>query len=152
MVSVELLRRYKFFLRFNENQLKGIALISNLQSFGKGSLVVKENSDATHLFLLISGDINLVYSGAGEDSGGNVLVGSLAPGDVFGVSSLIEPYQFISSVKNVSDVEVISIDAYALRALAELDPHLGYTLMRQISACVLERLKFTQMELAQARV
>lgn len=152
MVSVELLRRYKFFQHFSESQLKGVALISSLQSFGKGSLVVKENSDATHLYLLISGDIDLVYSGAGEESGVNVLVGSLAQGEVFGVSSLIEPYQFISSVKNASDVEVISIDALALRALAELDPHLGYTLMRQISASVLERLKFTQMELARARV
>lgn len=151
MVSIELLRHYRFFDHLSDEQLKAVAMISDLESHPKGSLVARENSAASKLFLLLEGDIDLIYSGGGEGAIVNALVGSIAPGEVFGVSSLIEPYEFISSVRAASTVRVIAIDATALKALFEIDPKLGYALMRKISSAVLERLKFTQMELAVAR-
>jgi CRP/FNR family cyclic AMP-dependent transcriptional regulator len=151
MISIELLHRYQFFKIFTEDQLKAISMIADVETFPKGALVVKENSPATKLYLLLEGDIDLIYSGGGEDATVNALVGSIAPGEVFGVSSLIDPYQFISSVRNATPIRVITIDAIALRALSEIDPKLGYNLMRQVSSAVLERLKFTQMELAATR-
>jgi len=151
MVSLELLHRYQFFSVFSEEQLKAISLIADIETFPKGALVVKENSSANKLYLLLEGDIDLIYSGGGEGAIVNALVGTIAPGELFGVSSLVEPYQFISSVRNATSIRVISVDAKALRALAEIDSKLGYILMRQISTALLERLKFTQMELACAR-
>jgi CRP-like cAMP-binding protein len=151
MVSIELLRRYQFFNHLTEDQFKAVAMIAEIETHPKGALVARENSAASKLYLLLEGDVDLVYSGGGEGAIVNALVGSIAPGEVFGVSSLIEPYQFISSVRTATPVRVIAIEAIALRALAEIDPRLGYALMRNISAAVLERLKFTQMELAVAR-
>lgn len=151
MLAMEIFHRYKFFSKFSDEQLKAIALISTIQTIPKGSLVVKENSVADKLFLLIKGDIDLIYHGGNEVSVIDALVGSIGPGEIFGVSSLIEPFQFISSVRNGTDIEVLAIDALALRALAEIDPKFGYILMRQISSAVLDRLKFTQMELAREK-
>jgi hypothetical protein len=45
----------------------------------------------------------------------------------------------------------VEINGLALRALMEVDPKLGYALMRNTAAAVLERLKYTQVELAAAR-
>lgn len=151
MVSVEILHRYQFFDHLTHEQLKAISMISEIESFPKGSIISKEGSVATKLYLLLEGDVNLIYSGGGEGAISNALVGSIAPGEVFGVSSLIEPYQFISSVRAAMPIRVITVDSKALRALAEIDPKLGYGLMQKISAAVLTRLKFTQMELAVAR-
>jgi CRP/FNR family cyclic AMP-dependent transcriptional regulator len=151
MVSIELLRRYSFFDHLTEDQLRAVSMISELEQYPKGSLVSRENTAASKLYLLLEGDIDLIYSGGGEGAIVNALVGSIAPGEVFGVSSLIEPYQFISSVRAAAPVRVVAIDATALKALSELDSKLGYALMRKVSAAVLERLKFTQMELAVAR-
>ena len=151
MVSVETLNRYNFFNHFSQDQLKAVAMISEIESFPKGSIIAREDALATKLYLLLEGDVDLIYSGGGEGAIINALVGTIAPGEVFGVSSLIEPYQFISSVRAAMPIRVIAIDSIALRALTEIDPKLGYGLMRKISSAVLNRLKFTQMELAVAR-
>jgi hypothetical protein len=68
-----------------------------------------------------------------------------------GVSSLIEPYIFISSARSTMPVKVVEIEGTALRALMDADKKLGYVLMCNVSRAVLERLKYTQVELAAAR-
>jgi CRP-like cAMP-binding protein len=151
MVSHELLRRYPFFNCLNDEQLKAIALIAIEKTYPKDTIVLKENTPAVKLVILVEGDIDLIYSGGGEGEIVNALVGSIAPGEALGVSTLIEPYQYISSARAVAPSKVIEIDGVALRALLEVDQKLGLALMRNIAAAVLERLKYTQVELAAAR-
>jgi CRP-like cAMP-binding protein len=151
MISYELLRRYPFFGPLTEDQLKAIAMIAEEKTFPKDTYLLKENMPASRLWLLVEGDTDLIYSGGGEGAVANIFVGSIAPGEVLGVSSMIEPYKFISTAKSTTPIKVIEIDANALRALMEVDCKLGYTLMRNIAQAVLERLKYTQVELAAAR-
>ena len=151
MVSPELLRRYPFFAMLDFEQLKAVAAIAEEKTYSKGTLLLKENTPATKLIILVEGDLDLIYSGGGEGAISNALVGSIAPGEPCGVSSLIEPYHYISSVKATVPVKVIEIDGAAMRSLMDCDPKLGYAMMRNISAAVLERLKYTQVELAAAR-
>jgi CRP/FNR family cyclic AMP-dependent transcriptional regulator len=151
MISPEILRRYPFFGTLSDEQLKAIAMISEEKSLPKDTLLVKENSPASKLYLLLDGDVDLIYSGGGEGAISNALVGSIAPGEMLGVSSLIEPYSFISSARATMPVKVVEIDGAAVRALMQLDHQLGYVLMRNVASAVLERLKYTQVELAAAR-
>jgi CRP-like cAMP-binding protein len=151
MVSVELLRRYPFFALLTDDQLKAIAMIAEEKTCPKDALLVKENTPATKLILLLEGDVDLVYSGGGEGAISNALVGSIAPGEMLGVSSLIEPYIYISSARTTVPAKVVEIDGAAVRALMQVDKLLGYALMRNVAAAVLERLKYTQVELAAAR-
>jgi CRP/FNR family cyclic AMP-dependent transcriptional regulator len=151
MVSPELLRRYPFFASLDEKQLEALAGIAQEKSYPKGALLVKENTAATILALLLEGDIDLIFSGGGEGAISNALVGSIAPGEVYGVSSLIEPYRYTATVKATVPVKVLEMDGVALREMVEKDPRLGYVMMRNVSIAVLERLKYTQVELAAAR-
>jgi len=48
-------------------------------------------------------------------------------------------------------VKVIELDGVALRNLVEKDGKLGYVMMRNVAIAVLERLRYTQVELAAAR-
>ncbi len=151
MVSPELLRRYPFFASLDEHQLEAIAMITQEKNYPKGALLVKENTDATCLALLIEGDIDLIFSGGGEGAIANALVGSIAPGEVYGVSSLIEPYRYTATARATMPVKVIELDGLALRALVERDSSMGCTMMRNVAVAVLERLRYTQVELAAAR-
>ncbi len=151
MISSELLRRYPFFSLLTDNQLKAIAMIADEKTYPKDTILLKEDSPASKLFLLLEGDVDLIFSGGGEGAIVNALVGSIAPGEVLGVSSMIEPYKFISSAKATAAIKVIEIDSSALRALCEVDAKMGYAMMRNIAVAVLERLKYTQVELAAAR-
>jgi len=151
MVSPELLRRYPFFALLTDEQLKAIAMIAEEKAYAKDAILIKENTSANKLMLLIEGDVDLIYSGGGEGAVVNALVGSIAPGEVLGVSSLIEPYTYICSARNTMPVKVVEMDGAAVRALMQADAALGYTLMGNVAAAVLERLKYTQVELAAAR-
>jgi len=151
MISVELLRRYPFFALLSDDQLKAIAMIAEEKTYSKESLLVKENTPATKLILLLEGDVDLIYSGGGEGAISNALVGSIAPGEMLGVSSLIEPYIYISSARATVPAKVVEIDGVAIRALMQVDKLLGYKLMCNVATAVLERLKYTQVELAAAR-
>jgi CRP/FNR family transcriptional regulator, cyclic AMP receptor protein len=151
MVSPELLRRYPFFASLVEKQLEAIAMIAQEKQYPKGALLVKENNEATCLALLIEGDIDLIFSGGGEGAISNALVGSIAPGEVYGVSSLIEPYRYTATAKATIPVKVIEVDGLALRALVEKDSGMGCIMMRNVAVAVLERLRYTQVELAAAR-
>jgi CRP/FNR family transcriptional regulator, cyclic AMP receptor protein len=151
MISPELLRRYPFFTSLNEDQLKAIAMIAQEKTYLKDTLLIKENTPANKLVLLLEGDVDLIYSGGGEGAVVNALVGSIAPGEVYGVSSLIEPFTFISSARATVPVKVVEVDGVALRALMDVDAKLAFALMRNIAQAVLERLKYTQVELAAAR-
>jgi CRP-like cAMP-binding protein len=151
MVSPELLRRYPFFTLLNDEQIKAIALIAEEKSYPKGTLLVKENTNATLLALLLEGDIDLIFSGGGEGAIVNALVGSIAPGEAYGVSSLIEPYKYTATARATMPVKVIEIEGTALRALVEVDRNMGYVMMRNVAIAVLERLRYTQVELAAAR-
>jgi CRP-like cAMP-binding protein len=151
MISVELLRRYPFFALLTDEQLKAIAMIAEEKTYSKESLLVKENTPAAKLILLLEGDVDLIYSGGGEGAISNALVGSIAPGEMLGVSSLIEPYIYISSARATVPAKVVEIDGVAIRALMQVDKLLGYKLMCNVATAVLERLKYTQVELAAAR-
>jgi CRP/FNR family transcriptional regulator, cyclic AMP receptor protein len=151
MVSPELLRRYPFFGLLNDEQLKAIAMVAEEKTYPKDTLLLKEDTKASKLFLLLEGDVDLIYSGGGEGAISNALVGSIAPGEMLGVSSLIEPFTYISSARATIPVKVVEIDGAAVRALCQVDKLLGYALMRNVAAAVLDRLKYTQVELAAAR-
>jgi CRP-like cAMP-binding protein len=151
MISPELLRRYPFFGLLADDQLKAIAMVAEEKIYPKDTLLVKENTPANKLILLLEGDVDLIYSGGGEGAICNALVGSIAPGEMLGISSLIEPYTYISSARATIPVKVVEIDGAAVRALMQLDKILGYALMSNTATAVLERLKYTQVELAAAR-
>jgi CRP/FNR family cyclic AMP-dependent transcriptional regulator len=151
VVSTELLRRYSFFALLNDEQLQAIAMIAQDKSYPQGALLVKENTNAVCLALLLEGDVDLIYSGGGEGAITNALVGTIAPGEPYGVSSLIEPYRYTATARATMPVRVIEIDGVALRDLVEKDYKIGYIMMRNVAIAVLERLRYTQMELAVAR-
>ncbi len=146
MISTELLRRYPFFGGLNEAQLSGIAMIAEEASYPAGAVILEEGTPATTLCITIEGSLDLWHVGRDK----NVLtpVGVLAPGEVFGVSSMITPFHLTATVTAAEPVRAIVIDAAGLRAMAEVDCGLGYALMRHLAQSLMERLHYARVQLA----
>ena len=141
MTSPELLQRYPFFNSLTDEQLKAIAMIGDEKSFLKDSVLFKENTSADRQMLLLEGAVDLFYSGGGEGSVTNSTVCSIAPGAIFGVSSLIKPYKYTASARATMPVKVVDFDGAALRMMTENDQMLGRVLMNNVAAAVLARLR-----------
>jgi CRP-like cAMP-binding protein len=153
MVTPELLRRYPFFARFSENQLKAIAEISEEVSKNKGELIFEECQPANSLFLLLEGGFDLSYKSEEEyypKTRKDFDVGQINPGEVFALSSLIEPYALNATARASKPSKLIKIDAIALRKLFDSDPHMGYLAMQQLTKAIMGRLADTRVQLAAA--
>jgi CRP-like cAMP-binding protein len=153
MISPELLRRYPFFSTFSPENLSNIAMITEEIQVANGSTLFEEKQPAGFLYFLIDGGIDLTYKSEEEfhpKTKKVFPVGEVNPGEVFGVSAVIEPYQYNASASANLDSKVLKIDAAGLSQLMQEDADMGYALMRQIAKATMERLTNTRVQLAAA--
>lgn len=73
-------------------------------------------------------------------SGKQVSLGTDGQGNLLGVSTMLEPREFMLTAIARSDSTLIALDATRLREVCEVEPRLGYQLMRQIARDLRGRL------------
>jgi CRP-like cAMP-binding protein len=153
MVSPELLRRFPFFGALDPEQLKKIAMIADEINIPTGSHLFDECQPADTFYMLIDGSIDLSFKSEEEfhpKTKKVFPVGEINPGEVFGVSALLEPYEYNATALVSKDSQLIKMDAGNLRGLLKDEPALGYIFMLQVAKAVMERLSYTRVQLAAA--
>jgi CRP/FNR family transcriptional regulator, cyclic AMP receptor protein len=153
MISPELLRRYPFFSELTEANLKAIAMVSEELDVTAGTRIFDEGQPANIFYFLIDGSIDLISTSRDErnPSARKVFqVGEINPEEVFGISSLIEPYVLSATGTAAKDSRIIAIDGKALRAMMELDCHMGFIIMMRIAKIARDQLVSIRVQLAAA--
>ena len=151
MISLELLRRSPFFAGLDEQELKSIALMSGQVQSAAGTTLFEEGETANAFYLLLEGSVALSFNSPLEPNS-QIHIDEVNPGEPFAISALIPPHILTHTARTSSPCQMIRIDAAALRALCDKDCNVGYTLMRQVATAAMERLYFTRVQLAAARV
>jgi hypothetical protein len=105
----EALRRLPFFAGFSETQVWEAVRIGARRAFERGSEVIAEGSDDTTLYVVESGDLEVIRKG--------VRLGRIATGEAFGEIAFIEGTERprVASVRTVTPTEVTTFSAEALR-------------------------------------
>ena len=106
---------------------------------------LEKGAEASHLMILSQGQIDIVYDLA---SGGEVVVGTVVPGDLMGISAMIPPFHLTASGIAKEDGTFIQIEAAGLRQLCEDVPELGYRIMMHEAKATMDRLGETRVQLA----
>jgi CRP/FNR family cyclic AMP-dependent transcriptional regulator len=153
MVSSELLRRYSFFGGLTDGQLKELSAIADEKKYAPGSVIFEECDTAEKLYLLVEGNIDLSYRSIDEMHAyitppKEFYAGSINPGEVFGISALLDPYKNNATAKASKASRAIIIDAIELRKLLEQDLQLAYNLTRQTVIVLMDRLISLRVQLA----
>jgi len=154
MISPELLRRFPFFSFMDDKQLKAVAMIAAEKTYDNGDEVIVNNSPAEKLFFLVEGSASYYYIVTIEHDPyykQEYFISDFNPGEIFGISALIEPYVFTAAVRAEKSCRLIEIDASALRALCEVDMQLSCGLMRAVAKAAMERLQHTRVQLIAAK-
>jgi CRP/FNR family cyclic AMP-dependent transcriptional regulator len=154
MISPELLRRYPFFAFLDEAQLRAVAMLSEEIEVQDGASVFDNGKPAAALCLLTEGSLDLYYVVADREDPElkkEFFLSELNAGDVFGISALIEPYVYTSSVRASVASRVVKMDGTALRASCEIDPTMAVGLMMAVAKTAMERLNDTRVQLAATR-
>ena len=150
MVSTELLRRYPFFAGLNDDQLRELAMITEELEVQEGETLFAGETGADFLYLLQNGSVELHYvvvDERGMETPQDFMVGIINPMEVFGISVLIEPYNYTASATANRPSSVLQVDGPKLRALCEADTEMYVTLLERISSTALLRLRDTRMQL-----
>ena len=145
MVSPEMLRRFPCFAGVGEGLLKQVAMIGEEKSIRKGDLLFREGEDATHLEIIIEGELDIQYL---LGDGSYQTVDTTVAGDFTLWTSLIEPHITHSMGVARTNVRVVALDAAKLRTLMEAEPMLGYRIMSAIAGAVSHRLLGARMQIA----
>jgi CRP-like cAMP-binding protein len=154
MVSPELLRRYPFFSFLDETQIKAVAMLSEETEVAAGADVFVTDQVAEALYLLMEGGIDLNYKVVDRDDSKiakEFFISELSPGDIFGLSAVLEPYRYTMTAKVTAASKLIKIEARGLCALGELDAKLQAGLMKAVARATMDRLSDTRVQLAAAR-
>lgn len=155
MISPELLRRFPFFNFMDDTQLKAVAMITEDKTCGQDELIVQEGTPASRFYFLIEGSVAYFYHVTTEHDpyyNKDYFISSINPGEIFGISALIEPFIYTATMQADKPSHYIQIDALSLRALCEVDLRLACGLSRAVAKAAMERLQDTRVQLVARKV
>ena len=154
MVSPEILRRYPAFAYLDPEQLGEVAMISEIVEYDGGQTIFEADRAAEYLYLLMDGSVNLhhVVMPETENHGQrkDFMVGTINPGEILGISAVIEPYMLTSTAVTVLPSKLVRMAAAELRELSAGDVSLNLNLQRAAARATMERLHATRTLLAAA--
>lgn len=146
MVPTDTLRESCLFAEVGERELERLARLAAEVHFERGTVIFSEDDAAEALYLLREGWVDVVNR-SGPQGQHQQLVTTLAPGDIFGWSAVVEPYRYTASVVCASPVTAIRLAGSELLALFDDDPRLGCLVFRQICRVISERLRATRLQM-----
>ncbi|MGW8251040.1 MAG: Crp/Fnr family transcriptional regulator [Anaerolineales bacterium] len=153
MVSPELLRRYQFFSLLTDQQLKDLAMLSEEIRFADKEDILREGEPADALYFLIEGCVDLYYTVVDAYYAADrkqVLVGEINPGEPFGISALVEPYELTSTARSSGASRVMKISRDGVHDLFADDPAFEILFLRRVARAALDRLNSSRIQLAAA--
>jgi CRP-like cAMP-binding protein len=110
----------------------------------QGHRLFTEGDTARRFWLIRSGHVALDVHAPG---GRNLIVETLGPGDLLGLSWLAPPYQWQFSATAVQDTMTFEFNADAVHEACESDAGLGYQLLRRVMSTASSRLQATRIRL-----
>lgn len=145
MVSLQVLQRLPHFAAISEDYLDHISNISSLRDFDKGEELFREGDSASHLMILLIGEIDIVYE---LGNGQKVVADTLAAGDELAWSSLLEPYYLTASGIAHKDGTLLQIEATELRRMCQENTDFGYLMFKQVAMTLRDRLSAIRVQVA----
>ncbi len=144
MLSFEILKKLDIFDGLPDSELKAIAGISEVIECPKGTMAFKENEEAKKLYVLIEGKVAIQFEvGRHQEA----VVHSVASGQAFGWSALVQPYKFTAGARCMEDCKVLTVDREGMRRLLEEDCRVGFIIMEKLAEIISQRLRDTRIQL-----
>lgn len=135
------------FKGFAPDEAKAFLRRCSETTYKDGSNLFTEQSDATKLYLVSKGAVELRFE-MHQRENVDTTIATLKPGDAVGWSVIVPPYQYRLSGYTKGDTTLLEIDREALEVLFENNYHLAFVFMRNVAMVAGERLNQVQDKLA----
>lgn len=130
--KISILVHLPLFESCTQKELGAVASITVEATRPAGTVLTREGHDGGLMFVIVEGEAQVVAGAKPR------VIGRLGPGDVVGELSLIDGQARSASVKAVTDLRVLEINADDFGKLFKEQPKFVLNLMRALSARVRE--------------
>jgi signal-transduction protein with cAMP-binding, CBS, and nucleotidyltransferase domain len=138
------LQSHEIFKHFKSRQVDKLFDSSEVIKFKAGEQVYKKDSKATHLYIVLKGQVTLRLPGTEKFS---VVIDELAEGSIFGSCICFDIAHYALDAYCVEDSELLKIDSITLKQLMDEDLLMGYTVQTMISRIYFQRYIDTMTKL-----
>ena len=142
---MELLATCYLFEGLSESQMQHLTGITKETSIQKDQWLFHEGQEAKQFFMIKKSKVELLTKVNDELELPIAMLRD--PGSCFGTSSLTAPYVYSLSARCAEQGSLLVVEAMELKELMQEDRDLGYILMTNWAAHLLNRLKETRQEL-----
>jgi len=138
MITVEELKKFSVFEGLNERELELFVNIAKEETHESDSRIFAEKALAVNLYLLLEGKVEITLKcGNGE----LIKIDQVEPGEIFGWSAITAPCTFTAAAWTVEKTKLIVVKGERLINLFEINNHLGYRMLKKLSALISRRLR-----------
>jgi len=143
-IAYHQLGQHPLFAHMPAEALERLSRSAQEVTFEGGRTILAEGERAGTLYLLRQGTVVLSTHAPGK---GHLLVQTLGPGEVLGLSWLFPPFRWRFDARALEPVLALALDGLQVRRELDEDPVLGYQLLKRITPVILDRLQQTRVRL-----
>ncbi len=147
MVTIEDLKQFNLFAGLNDSELAQIAGLCTRRLCETASEVFSPGVPAGDIFLLEGKNDAVQIELLLGERGPRTVIHTLQKGEAFGWAALVPPHQRTATARCVEKANLIHIKGSSLTDLLEKNEHMGYVVMRNLSAILSVRLSHTTLAL-----
>ncbi|MBU0982776.1 MAG: cyclic nucleotide-binding domain-containing protein [candidate division Zixibacteria bacterium] len=115
MSKNDTLKGHEIFKSLNVEETHKLSTFSSVKKFNTGENVFECGRPCTHVFMLMSGSVNLRLPGSPAEF--SIVVSKVNKGELFGLSPLLDSKRYTTTAQCESDAEVLAIEAKPFREL-----------------------------------
>ena len=148
--SIFPLRECELFKSLEDEELSRVAIICSELDMAEGAPLFVEGQAADRIYIVTQGRVAL-HKSVESSTRRFATVAFCCQGEVVGWSGLVEPYRYTLSATAWEPCQLLGISARLLRRALELNPGIGYRMMRSLSEVMARRLQQVTRSLTAAR-
>jgi CRP-like cAMP-binding protein len=130
-----ILNETDFFKGVESEVMNKITAIYYEEDYPKDKVLFEKDEDARSIFILRRGTVNLVIK-----NGGMFIIPLSNPGEIFGLSGLVESSTYTASGVCATDAKVVRIDREKLDEIFDQHPDVGLILIKRLGAVLSKKL------------
>lgn len=119
----------KIFGSLSDDDLEDIAVLVEEIGYEGGRLLITQDSQDDHLYLLVSGHLTISVI---DERGTETYLDTYNPGDYFGELSLIDGKPQPANIRSIDPVMVYRLSRFDFVTLIFAQPQIGYALMQRL--------------------
>ncbi len=126
-MSAEVLRQVWLFSELSDDQLESISTFTFSKSFDPGELIVVEGETGNGLYVILSGNVEVLKGDVGENP---QVLAKRGAGDVFGEMALVGEWPRTASVRALDSVQCLGIDRWVFLSQLERQPKVAIRMLQ----------------------